>query len=320
MRNIILLAIWVSTAIYGFSQDSLKIFLINQPVIDVHLHITKGYDNNESYKDLHEDINEAKRIWISQELSDYNIVLAIGGGNQQFAKFYAEKDERFWTGLIFPCRSLAEQDGPCVKEFYSEDELRTLYLSGKFKSMGESFYNYYGIPPTDERLAPYWKIADDFSLPIGIHADAGPPKERVNEQENPHYNPAYANPELLRPILQQYPNLKIYLMHYGGAFSSQAIALMQDYPQIYCDISAVSLFMPKQIWEPNLKQLYAAGLGDRLMFGSDYFGMIDDHLKVIMRIDWLTDSQKKDILYNNASRFLGLSDYEINQHHQLVKE
>lgn len=315
-----LLLLFICLASAGFGQDSLQTFLKNQPVIDIHLHLTKGYETNELYNGLHQNIDEAKRLWMANDLTEHHVVLALGGGNKTFATLYAEQDERFWTGLIFPCRGLAEQDQPCEKEFYSEAELRALYQTGIFKSMGESFFNYYGIPPTDERLQPYWKIAAEFGIPVGIHADSGPPRERVDAKENPHYNPAYANPELLRHILQQYPELKIYLMHFGGEYSDQAIALMKDYPQIHCEISAVSLFGPKVFWEPNLKKLYTAGLGDRLMFGSDYFGMIDEHLKVIMDIDWLSDRQKKDILYHNAARFLGLSEEEIARHYQMVKD
>jgi predicted TIM-barrel fold metal-dependent hydrolase len=109
-------------------------------------------------------------------------------------------------------------------------------------------------------------------------------------------------------------------MHFGGSYSDEAIVLMKAYPQVYCDISAVSVFMPKTVWEPNLKKLYEAGLGDRIMFGSDYFGMVEEHLKAILAIDWLSESQKADILYNNAARFLGLTPEQIKHHYTMVKK
>lgn len=301
------------------AQDSLQHFLKGQPVIDMHFHITKGYEDNKSYRDLHPDIDRAKLEWMVQNFTENNVVLALGGGNQKYATMYAEADDLFGAGLIFPCSKLVEQDQPCETEFFSEPELREIYSKGKLKVLGESMFNYYGIPPTDERLAPYWKIAAEFDLPVGIHAELGPPEDRVNKEEYPNYNPAYANPELLKPILEQYPDLKIYLMHYGGDYSNEAIELMKAYPQIYTEISAVSLFTPKAVWEPNLKKLYESGLGDRLMFGSDYFGTVEQHRQVIIDIDWLTDQQKQDIFYNNAARFLGLTKAEIEHHHQMVK-
>lgn len=320
IKYLLLLSGLIFYANNSSAQDSIQDFLKDQPVIDMHFHITKGYEDNESYVYLHPNINRAKLEWMVQNFTENNVVLALGGGTKKYAEMYAEADDKFWAGLIFPCNKLVEQDQPCETEFFNEQELREIYSKGKLKVLGESMFNYYGIPPTDERLAPYWKIAAEFDLPVGIHAELGPPEDRVNKEEYPNYDPAYANPELLKPILEQYPNLKIYLMHYGGAYSNEAIELMEAYPQIYTEITAVSLFMPKAVWEPNLKKLYEAGLGDRLMFGSDYFGTVEQHLQVILDIDWLTDAQKRDILYNNASRFLGLSSSEIEQHHQIVKD
>lgn len=302
-----------------YGQDPLEVFLKNQPIIDMHFHITKGYKDNEVYNNRGLEIDSAKLDWVIENFDENNVVLVIGGGNLKYASMYAEADERIWAGLIFPCRSTVEQDEPCYKEFLDEEELREVYKNGKLRSMGESVYNYYGIPPTDERLSPYWKIASEYDLPIGIHSDSGPPIEKAIK-ENPGYNPAYANPVLLKPILEKYPDLKIYLMHYGNEYSDEAIQLMKSHPQIYCEISAVSMRLPKQVWEPNLKKLYEAGLGDRLMFGSDYFGTIEKNLQIIFDIDWLTDNQKREILYNNAARFLELRQDLIDNHYEMVKQ
>jgi len=55
------------------------------------------------------------------------------------------------------------------------------------------------------------------------------------------------------------------------------------------------------------------------MFGHDFTGTIRENIEVIYGIDWLSEDQKRDILYNNAARFLKLSDQEINRHHESVK-
>jgi predicted TIM-barrel fold metal-dependent hydrolase len=93
---------------------------------------------------------------------------------------------------------------------------------------------------------------------------------------------------------------------------------MKLYPQIYCEISAVSLFVPKEVWEPNVKKLFSEGLGDRLMFASDYFGTVREHIEIIYNIDWLSDNQNKNIYYNNAARFLNLSESEIKKHRNKI--
>ncbi|MCK0188910.1 amidohydrolase family protein [Arenibacter sp. F20364] len=300
------------------AQETIENFLKNQPIIDMHFHITKGYGDNEKYQHLNTDIDKAKLDWVMEDYKKNNVVLVLGGGTLKYAKMYAQADSLFWAGLIFPCSKTVEQDQPCEKEFYTESELGELYKMGNFKSLGESMFNYYGIPPTDRRLEPYWKIAEEFNIPIGIHADSGPPAARVNKEENPNYNPTYANPELLKPILEKYPNLRIYLMHYGGEYSEQSLKLMKAYPQIYCEISAVSMFMPKEVWEPNVKKLYSEGLGDRLMFASDYFDTVRKNIEIIYNLDWLSQKQKRDIFYNNAARFLELSASEIKEHRKKV--
>lgn len=318
-KKILLMSTLVIINSIGYGQESLQQFLENQPVIDMHFHLTKGFENNEMYNDRSKNIDKAKLNWVIENFDKNNIVLAVSGGNLKYAKMYADADERFWTGLIFPCRSTVEQDEPCSKEFFSEKELREIYSEGKLRSMGESLYNYYGIPPTDDRLLPYWKVAAEYDLPIGIHSDAGPPVDSA-KVENPNYNPSYANPLLLKPILAKHPTLKIYLMHYGNEYSDEAIELMKLYPQIYCEISAVSMFLPKQVWEFNLKKLYEAGLGKRLMFASDYFGTIEKNIEIIYNIDWLSDDEKRDIFYNNAARFLDLSQETKKAHKDIARQ
>jgi uncharacterized protein len=108
-------------------------------------------------------------------------------------------------------------------------------------------------------------------------------------------------------------------MHYGGSYSDEAIELMHMYPQIYAEISAVSLFAPKIFWERNVKKLYEEGLGDRLMFASDYFGTVKENIEIIYSMDWLTEEQKRDIFYNNAARFLELTSEQIQEHHERVR-
>jgi len=314
-----LLFILLSLPLAVAAQTGLDDFIKGQPIIDMHFHVTAGDSASTVYATDSSDPTIAKLDWMLSDFSRNNIVLAVGGGNRLYAEMYAKKDSLFWTGLIFPCSNLVAQDSPCEKEFYNEGELRQLYQSGLLRTMGESMFNYYGIPPTDERLKPYWKVASELNIPVGIHADTGPRPERVNKAERPNYDPALANPLLLKPILEEYPNLRLYLMHFGGGYSDEAMELMKAYPQIYCDMTAVTLFAPRAVWEPNLKKLFDAKLGDRLMFGSDYFNTVRQNIEVVYSLTWLTDDQKRDILYNNAARFLQLSPELIELHHQQLK-
>ena len=61
-----------------------------------------------------------------------------------------------------------------------------------------------------------------------------------------------------------------------------------------------------------------AGLGKRLMFGSDQMWWpetIDLAIDAIESAPFLTEEHRRDIFYNNAARFLRLSDEQVAAHH-----
>ena len=60
-----------------------------------------------------------------------------------------------------------------------------------------------------------------------------------------------------------------------------------------------------------------AGLGKRIMFGSDQMvwpEKIGEAVETIKQAPFLTEEQKRDIFYNNAARFLELNEEEIELH------
>jgi hypothetical protein len=315
MSKILLLYLFFATSSI-VAQDKIDVFLKNQPIIDVHIHITKGYADNEDYNKINSDIDIAKIEWMGQRFDQNNIVLALGGGPMKYAKLWQQLDKRHWSGPKFPCNPLKIQDEPCDSEMPDLKELEELFKNKTFRSLGETSFHSMGILPTEERFDNYWKLAEKYQIPIGFHADAGPYKRDM--AQTPNWNEAYGNPLLLLPILKKYPKLKIYLMHYPGRYFNECIEVMKQYDQIYCEITAVSMFAPKERWEPRVKKLFEEGLGNRLMFGSDYVGTIRKNIEIIYNLDWLSDNQKRDVYYNNAAKFLKLTDLEIKTHHKMV--
>lgn len=68
----------------------------------------------------------------------------------------------------------------------------------------------------------------------------------------------------------------------------------------------------------HFRRLMRAGLGKRIMFGSDQMvwpETISMALEAIQSADFLSAEQKADIFYNNAARFLRLSEEEIARHY-----
>jgi predicted TIM-barrel fold metal-dependent hydrolase len=113
-------------------------------------------------------------------------------------------------------------------------------------------------------------------------------------------------------------------MHGGYPWEREAQAIMQQYPQVYMDISPIWLNFGNEEFklqmELEFRRLYAMGLGDRIMFGTDQMAWpesIGMAIEMIEGSEFLTETQKRDILYNNAARFLGLSDAEVAAHHRL---
>jgi predicted TIM-barrel fold metal-dependent hydrolase len=71
--------------------------------------------------------------------------------------------------------------------------------------------------------------------------------------------------------------------------------------------------IPRAAFYDYLKALVRAGLGKRLMFGSDQMvwpEKIGTAVEAIEQAPFLTEEQKRDIFYNNAARFLRLEDAE----------
>lgn len=56
-------------------------------------------------------------------------------------------------------------------------EVRRLLTSGGFQVLGEVMAQYDGIAPDDSRLEPYWALAEELDVPVGIHLGPGGPGE-----------------------------------------------------------------------------------------------------------------------------------------------
>ncbi|MEO1027795.1 MAG: amidohydrolase family protein [Pseudomonadota bacterium] len=196
------------------------------------------------------------------------------------------------------------------------DEMRTLFESGEFVVLGEISNQYTGIAANDPRMDPYWALAEEFGIPVAIHMEQGVTGVSfVPGFEN--YRSELSNPYLLEDILEKYPRLRVSVMHYAAPLTEQMIAIMYAYPQVNIDIGGMQWFYPRPFFYRQLQSFMEAGLGKRVMFGSDqgnWPGVIEPSIDIIDEAPFLTPEQKADIFYNNAARFLELSDETIAAH------
>lgn len=184
----------------------------------------------------------------------------------------------------------------------SPSMLREEYAAGRLAGMGEIGAQLYGVAPNDPALAPYFSLAAEFDVPVLIHtAGLGP--------SLPGFRTAAGNPLLLEEVLVRHPNLRVFLENSGYPYIDEMIAMMYHYPNLYGDLSTMSWVIPRSAFHQYLEALMRAGLGKRLMFGSDQMRWpekIGTAIEAIEEADFLSEEQKRDIFYNNAARFLRL--------------
>lgn len=229
----------------------------------------------------------------------YNITKAfLSGVDWQTVKNWAQVDSQRFIASPF-----------ILKAGDSElTELRKEYAAGNFSGMGEIGTQLMGIAPSDPALDPYFQLAERLDIPVLIHTlGIGP--------YMPNFRSALGNPHLLEDVLVKYPDLRIYVENAGYPFRDEMIAMMYQYPRLYADLSTITWVIPRTAFYDYLKAFIRAGLGKRLMFGSDQMvwpEKIGSAIAAIEKATFLTPEQKRDILYNNAARFLRLEEIEDN--------
>ena len=185
--------------------------------------------------------------------------------------------------------------------------LREAFASGELSVLGEIGAQYHGLDAGAEWFEPYLALAEEFDLPVGIHTGLGPP--RTPYGCCPDFSVELGNPKLLEPMLKRHPKLRVWLMHAGWPWLQETKALMYVYPQLHADISVINWIIPRQEFHDYLQALMTAGLGDRLMFGSDQMVWPEAITLAVEGTDsapFLTPAQKRAIFHDNAARFLRL--------------
>ncbi len=234
-----------------------------------------------------------------------NIIGVLSGPPERVLRWYEAAPERFIPSVQL------EFD----EERIPADSLRRLFEDGPFTVLGEVENQYAGIAPDDERMEPYWALAEALDVPVAIHMGEGPPGAAYLI---PTYRARLTSPYLLEEVLIRHPRLRVSVMHYGSPLIDEMIAMLGAYPQLYVDIGGIQWFYPREYFYEQLRSLVEAGFGKRVMFGSDQMnwpGVIEPSIAIIEEAPFLSEGQKRDILYHNAARFLRLSEEVIARHH-----
>lgn len=222
----------------------------------------------------------------------YNVVLGfLSGDVAEVSRWSAAAPGRF-------VRSAGVYDGLHV----DADSIRRAHAAGLIEAIGEIGAQYDGIPANDPRLEPYFALAESLDVPVLIHT-AG-----IGSRE-PAFRSANGRPLLLEEVLARHSKLRLYVENAGYPFLDDMVALMYQHPYLYVDVSTITWLIPREAFHAYLGALVRAGFGKRIMFGSDQLywpEVIGEGIAAVESAPFLSAAQKRDILYNNAARFLRL--------------
>lgn len=248
----------------------------------------------------------AETVAVMERLNIYGV---LAGQPDELRKWRDAAPGRFMPSLGFRIR----------EDTLEPDQLRNLIEGNDIEVLGEISNQYAGIAPNDPRMDAYWALAEELDIAVAIHmGDGTVGTSYLGIPSLATYRASLSNPFLLEDVLVRHPRLRVSVMHYGAPLVDEMIAVMASHPQVYIDIGGMQWFYPRAAFYEHLRKFIDAGYGKRIMFGSDqgnWPGVIETSIRIIEEAPFLDDTEKRDIFYNNAARFLRLTDDEIARHH-----
>src|SRR5690606_32126158 len=149
------LKIYIIVIVVFFSSCS-KSEKYEGKIFDTHVHFTKDIDTQFDDFKKHKIIKGAvSSSWDNQE------------------NYRGVTETEFLIGLMFPCpNGIVPYSGQkCFSdgsEFPDVNWVKQQIADNKIDFLGEVLNEYYGISPADSRLFPYYALAEEFKIPVGI--------------------------------------------------------------------------------------------------------------------------------------------------------
>jgi uncharacterized protein len=130
--------------------------------------------------------------------------------------------------LIVPAAGFGGAKAPSV------DALRQLHRDKALAVLAEVSTQYAGADASDPRYEPYWALAEELDVPVGIHLGEGAPAAtRTPGYET--YRARLTSPFQLEEVLIRHPTLRVYVMHYGSPLVDEMIAMLFTHANLYVD-------------------------------------------------------------------------------------
>jgi len=238
------------------------------------------------------------------EMERLNVTAVVFGDEAGVKKWQSAM-----PGRVIPGTSFSEGITPGAR--VALDKLRQEFATGGFKVMGEIGLQYEGLSPSDPSVDKYFALAEELDIPVAIHMGTGG-SGRANIT-TPKYRGSMGNPLLLEDLLARHPKLRVQVMHAGYPMIDNMLTLLQANSHVYVDVAGLIWSYPLKEVNRYIERLVDAGFEDRVMFGTDQMEwpkLMAYSISIIQNADYLTPDEKRDILYNNAARFLRLDTSE----------
>lgn len=234
------------------------------------------------------------------EMERLNVTAVVFGDEAGVKKW-----QEAMPGRIIPGTSFNQGMNPDAA--VPMDKLRQEFTTGGFKVMGEIGLQYQGLSPSDPSVDKFFALAEELDIPVAIHMGTGG-SGRANVTM-PKFRGSMGNPLLLEDLLARHPRLRVQVMHAGYPMIDNMLTLLQANSHVYVDVAGLIWSYPLKEVNRYIERLVDAGFEDRVMFGTDQMEwpkLMAYSISIIQNADYLTPEEKRDILYNNAARFLRL--------------
>ena len=234
------------------------------------------------------------------EMERLNVTAVVFGDPKEVLKWKNAAPNRVIPGTAFSNGMTPGQRVPI-------EELRKSFTKDGFQVMGEIGLQYEGLSPSDPSVDQYFALAEELDIPVAIHMGTGG-SGRANITM-PKFRGSMGNPLLLEDLLARHPKLRVQVMHAGYPMMEEMLTLLQANSHVYVDVAGLIWSYPLKEVNRYIERLVDAGFEDRVMFGTDQLlwpKLMAYSISIIQNADYLTTEQKRDILYNNAARFLRL--------------
>ncbi|MBV9761148.1 MAG: amidohydrolase family protein [Acidobacteriaceae bacterium] len=241
------------------------------------------------------------------EMERLNVTAVVFGEPEMVAKWKAAAPKR-----VIPGTEFSKGMGASASRVPLE-ELRKDFTDGGFKVMGEIGLQYEGLSPSDPSVDQYFALAEQLDIPVAIHMGTGG-SGRANITM-PKFRGSKGDPLLLEDLLARHPRLRVQVMHAGYPMIDNMLTLLQANSHVYVDVAGLIWSYPLKEVNRYIERLVEAGFEDRVMFGTDQLiwpKLMAYSISIVQNADYLTPEQKRDILYNNAARFLRLDGKKVD--------